>query len=349
MKNKYVDGLVRITNYDDRSGFVRLDMNENPYGLPESFCSSILKEVTPEFLSTYPNCHDFIEAYSKYIGMGFGNVLPVNGSDMGIRLIYDSYVTPGSKVVGVFPSFEMYRIYSEMRGANFTAVRYNDDLTFDIESLISEIDEKTALVSLLNPNNPVGDVFSESDVRRIIETAKRYDAIVLIDEAYHYFNETSFLDLIKTYDNVIILRTFSKIFSMAALRLGVIISDESVIQTIFKAQPSFDVNSIALLFGKRIIESPELINQLVSQFRECKDFAEKWLTDNGYEFIHSRTNFILIKLKCVTPESLKQALFEKKILIKTYGDHLLSGYFRINMASVDVLSDFFGKLQEIDR
>ncbi|MBR6910324.1 MAG: histidinol-phosphate aminotransferase family protein [Candidatus Methanomethylophilaceae archaeon] len=349
MKNEYIDGLNRITNYDDRSHLIRLDMNENPSGLPNDFCLSIIQKITPEFLSTYPNCFNFIDLYSKYLGLDFENILPTNGSDMAIRLIFDSFVNPGSEVVGVSPSFEMYRIYSEMHGAKYVGIRYENDLSFNVDLLVSSIDDHTSLVILLNPNNPVGNVFSRSDVYRIIKQAKSHNSMVLIDEAYYYYNDSSLIDLIHEYDNVVILRTFSKLLSIAALRLGAIISNKDLIKTIFKAQPSFDVNSVALLFGEEIIQSPDVINNLTSQFKECKSFAEKWLIDNDYSFVKTHTNFVLIKPKKSAPENLKSLFFEHKYLIKTYNDPLLKEYFRINMAAKDVLSDFFNLLQQFDK
>ena len=324
-------------------------MNENPSGLPDKFCQTVIQNITPEFLSTYPNCYNFINSYSEYVGLEFENILPTNGSDMAIRLIFDSFVNPDSKVVGVSPSFEMYRIYSEMHGAKFVGVRYNKDLSFDINSLITSIDEHTSLVVLLNPNNPIGNVFSKSDIHCIIREAKSNNAIVLIDEAYYYYNDSSLIELVCEYDNVIIIRTFSKLLSIAALRLGIIIANKELIKTVFKAQPSFDVNSVALLFGEKIIQSPDLIDTLLSQFKESKMFAEQWLTENNYYFIKTHTNFLLIKPKKVTPETLKCLFFKKNYLIKTYNDSLLKEYFRINMASIDVLTAFFNLLLQFDK
>ena len=348
LKNEYINRLNRITNYDDRSNYIRLDMNENPTGLPESFCSSIIAKMTPEFLSTYPNCYSFIKEYSSYLGVSFHNVLPTNGSDMAIRLIFDTFVNSGSTVIGVSPSFEMYRIYSEMHGASYVGVRYNNDLTFNIDSLVSSINETTSLVVLLNPNNPIGNVFSKQDVLRIVQKAKSHDAIVLIDEAYYYYNDSSLIDLIHEFDNVIILRTFSKLLSVAALRLGVVISNKDLVGTIFKAQPSFDVNSVALLFGEEIIKSPDIIESLVAHFKKCKSFTEKWLTDNNYCYVKTHANFILIKPKRRTPQELKALFHSRKYLIKTYDDPLLKEYFRINIASLEDMSNFFDLLLQLD-
>ena len=203
MINQYIEKLDRITNYHNRSGMVRLDMNENPAGLPVEFVNNVLKEITPEFLSTYPNCYNFINKYSEYAQLNVHNVLPTNGSDMAIRLIFDTFVSEGSIVLGVSPSFEMYRINAEMHGAKYLGIRYNSDFSFDYDHFLDAISQDVSLISLLNPNNPIGDVFPRSFVIDVIEKAQKNNSIVLIDEAYYYYNKNTFIDLIEEFDNVI--------------------------------------------------------------------------------------------------------------------------------------------------
>ncbi len=348
MINENISKLQRITNYDSRKKYLRLDMNENPSGLPESFVQSVLKSITPGFLSTYPNCYDFMDSYSRYLGLNFENVLPTNGSDMAIRLIFDTFVNPGSTVLGVSPSFEMYRINAEMHGASYKGVRYRDDLSFDEDLFLTCIDSSVSLVVLLNPNNPVGSVHPRDFVINVIEKARNNGAIVLIDEAYHYYTETTYVDLVKDYDNVIVTRTFSKMFSMAALRLGVAISCKRMISLLFNSQPSFDVNSVALLFGQRIIESPELIGQLIDEYAVNRRFIEGKLEEHGYQYLPSSGNFILIHPHNISPYELKRRLSKSNILIKTYAVSLLASYFRIHVCSIEDASYFFGELLKND-
>ncbi|UQT40834.1 aminotransferase class I/II-fold pyridoxal phosphate-dependent enzyme [Acidaminococcus intestini] len=107
------------------------------------------------------------------------------------------------------------------------------------------------MVVLLNPNNPVGNVYTDDELKAVVEKAQTVNALVIIDEAYHYFYKKTFLNFINMYDNIVILRTFSKLFSLAACRLGVIIGNPKLIHYVTNAKLTFDVNSIALLFGEK--------------------------------------------------------------------------------------------------
>lgn len=199
---------------------LRYDMNENPEGLPAWFVDEVKAEITPEYLSIYPEPDRFLTKYAKYVGVPRDCVTATNGTDQAIRYLLQTFCGQGHDVVTVAPSFEMYWVNCNILGLNHVPVAYNDDLSFNMENLIAAIGPNTDIVVLLNPNNPVGDAFSREDVIAAIEAAAPVDAVVIIDEAYHYFYPNTFIDLTQTYDNVIVMRTFSKLFSLAACRPG---------------------------------------------------------------------------------------------------------------------------------
>lgn len=136
-----------------------------------------------------------------------------------------------------------------MLGLKHVGVPYDENLKISGQQIVGAIDEHTDLVALLNPNNPIGNVFTEAEVRAVIARAREVEAVVVIDEAYFYFNPNSFLPLFREYDNVIVLRTFSKLCSMAGLRMGIVISRSEIIEYVQKSIPGFEVNTVALLFG----------------------------------------------------------------------------------------------------
>jgi histidinol-phosphate aminotransferase len=150
---------------------------------------------------------------------------------------------------------------------------------------LEAINDNTRIIVLLNPNNPMGNVYTEQEVQQIIEKAKSVNALVIIDEAYHYFYPKTFLSLALENDNVALLRTFSKLFSIAALRLGAIIANPNIIHYVQNAKLTFDVNSIALLFGERIIEHPDMIQQLIEIENVGKNYTISELKRNGYELM----------------------------------------------------------------
>lgn len=349
----YVDSniknTVRVFPEQGRYSYHRYDMNENPEGLPRDFVQSVLNEITPEFLAIYPEPDRFLKKYSEFIGVDFGNVVATNGSDMAIRYLLETFGEKGKEVVTVSPSFEMYWVNCSILGLNHVPVEYNNDLSINVDKILSAINEKTRIVVLLNPNNPIGNVYTSGEVESIILKAKNNGAIVIIDEAYHYFYDKTFLKYINKYNNVVVLRTFSKLFSIAACRLGVIISNPEIIKYVKNTKLTFDVNSIALLFGERLLENRKIIDYLIETERNGRNFILEELRKNGYECKDCRGNFIFIKPKTnayILSDKLKR---EKNILVHPYGNKLLKDFIRVSTGSKKAMEYFLKNFLELDR
>lgn len=346
--NPNIKDVLRIFPQQDRYGYIRLDMNENPEGLPQAFVDEVLKEFTPEFLATYPEPDVFIQKYADFVKVKPEKVCITNGSDAAIRYTFETFAAPGSSVVTVTPSFEMYGVNCNLLGLVHKPVAYSSDFTISIDDILNAIDDTTDIVALLNPNNPVGPNFTLEEVTQVIEKAQTVGAIVIFDEAYHYFCKNTFLDLIDRYDNVLIFRTFSKIFSLAACRLGMVISNETIITYLRKARPSFEVNALALKFGEKILDHPEVFDELLSTSEKGRAYLLNALEENHYEYYPQSGNFIFIKPH-INTNLLSKRFMEQNILIKTYGNVLLKDYIRINTGSEKVMEQFMKALLEVDK
>lgn len=338
--NKNIRDTKRIYPMQERSKYLRYDMNENPEGLPKDFIEMVKKEITPEFLATYPEQGRFLEKYASYTKMPLENIMATNGSDMAIRYIFETFGELGKDVVTVSPSFEMYRVHCSILGYNCVQIAYDDNFTLSIDKIVAAINDRTRIVVLVNPNNPVGNTYSEREIEVIVNRANESGAIVIIDEAYHYFYNKTSLDLIKKYNNVIVLRTFSKLFSLAACRLGVIIASSVIINNVKKSALSFDVNSLALLFAERLLEHPEIEKRLMQSEKEGKQYLLMELSRQGYEHREGKGNFIFVKPRkkpCALAEELKQ---KHRVLVKTFSQELLSSYIRVTTGSVGSMQKF---------
>lgn len=346
--NKDVASMKRVLPMQGRGEYLRLDMNENPEGLPKEFIEKVLKNVTPEFLSTYPEPDKFLSKYASFVGVNFENVLTTNGSDMAIRYLLEIFGEKGKNVVTVSPTFEMYWVNCCLLGLNHIPVYYENDLTISVDKIIDAINDDTRIVVVLNPNNPVGDAFAENDLKKIILKAKQVNAIVIIDEAYHYFYDKTFLNYVFENDNVVLLRTFSKLMSLAACRLGVIISNPKIIEYVKTLRLTFEANSFALLFGEKIIENPQIIEELIKIEKDGKKHLLTELKNKGYECKDSNGNFVFIKTKKDPHQITKKLKDEKKILVHDYNHELLKDYIRITTGSKEVMQKFINALFELD-
>ena len=203
--NEHIRDTVRIFPEQGRGDYLRLDMNENPEGLPKAFVDEVLGEITPEFLATYPEPNVFMKKYAAYLGVTADNLCLTNGSVMAIRYILETFAEKGSKVVTVAPSFEMYWVTAAILGLRHVGVDYDENLNIDVNRILEAMDEETDIVALLNPNNPIGNVYTEAEVRAVIEKAREVGAVVILDEAYHYFCPNTFLPLLKEYEGLPVL------------------------------------------------------------------------------------------------------------------------------------------------
>lgn len=346
--NQFIKNTTRVFPKQGRYNKYRYDMNENPDGLPIEFVNSVLKEITPKFLTVYPEPGPFIQKYAQFVGVKPENVTVTNGSDMGLRYIMETFGEVGKDVVTVSPSFEMYWVNCCILGYRHVPVSYEKDLTININKIISAITQNTRIVSLLNPNNPVGNVYSENEVVKVIDRAKAVGAIVIIDEAYHYFYPKTFINLALKYDNVIILRTFSKAFSIPALRLGIIISTPEIIHYVTNAKMTFDVNSVALLFGEKLLEHPELLQAVVDSENKGKSYTICELKKSGYEYRDCKGNYIFIKPHHNAMEIANRLDKEKNILVHAYSNELLKNFLRVSIGSVYSMKIFLNAFLALD-
>lgn len=205
-----------------------------------------------------------------------------------------------------------------MYGRNFVKIPYNDDLTMPIDNLIAELTTDTQLLILLNPNNPMGNVYSEEEFKQIISVCRQKEITVLVDEAYHYFYPGSFIQYALSERRVLVTRTFSKLFSMAGLRLGYVAGHPEDICMVQKLCTPHNTNAFALQFAEEILESPDMIVQLMNRFNEGRKYLIEALEENGYRYKGEAGNFMFIVPKTDAWIIVDKMKKEKKILIKAY-------------------------------
>ena len=348
--NPVLETLTRVFPEGGRGDFLRLDMNENPEGLPVDFVAEVRAKITPAFLATYPEPDRLLAALAAYHHLPEDRFSLTDGSEMAIKHVFEVFALPGTQVVTVAPSFAMYEVYCAMFGVTHRGVPIGEDLAFPTEDFLAAIGQDTSIVVLLSPNNPAGGLLPRDEVERIIRKAAEHDAVVVIDEAYHYFCEVSYLELAERYDNVVVLRTFSKLFSLAGLRLGYAVSRPEIVTYLNRMRPTFEANSVALLFGEALLRRLDIIEALIQTEKEGRLYLMEALTRAGYEPRHDHGgNFVLVKpKKC--PREVEAALKERKILVKTYGDkHLLQDYIRISTGSRRVMEKFVAAFLDIDQ
>ena len=347
--NEKIKNAIRVPQPEGRGAYIRLDQNENPDGLPKWLFDSVMEKVTPEFLAIYPEETLPTTKYAETLGLKKENVTLTDGSTVGMGYVIKVFGEPHKDILCVTPSFAMYEVYAKMVGMNVKQLKYEDDFSYKIENTLDSINENTGIVVLVNPNMPVGNVYSREEIISIIEKARQINAVVIIDEAYYYFYDRTSVDLIKEYDNVFVLRTFSKMLSIPALRLGVIMSSPENIRCINNYKPHYTVNSIALLFAEAIVDNHDrLLFELKEQYLEGKKYIMDALAENGYETLPSAGCYVCIKPRYKTSREITDLLKENNILILC-GKDGLTGWLRLTIAHKKYMEIFMETLIRIDK
>ena len=348
--NPRVENLYRIFDQNERKDYLRLDLNENPGGLPEDFIRSVLADVTPQLVAQYPETLHFTEVLADYLNTDIAHLCLVNGSAEGIRYVIQAFTGEGGRIVGVVPSYFMFQVYSEMYGRNFVKVPYNEDLTMDVENILAALTEDTQLLILLNPNNPMGNVYSDEEFESILAAAREKQVTILIDEAYHYFYPKTFIRYALEGEHVFVTRTFSKLFSMAGCRLGYVAGWPEGIRMVQKMCTPHNTNAFALKFAEAALTSPGMLPGLITRFQEGRNYLVSWLDANGYRHKGEAGNFLFIKPRMPAQRIVDRMKAEKKILIKTYpGVGNFGDCLRVSIGELQYMERFTEALSDLDR
>lgn len=348
--NPNIEHLNRIFDQNSRKEYLRLDLNENPGGLSQEFINKVLEKVDSRFVSEYPETLEFTEVLAKYLGTDINHICLVNGSSEGIRYIIEAFTSPKGKILGVTPTYAMFEVYSKMYDREFIPVEYTEDLKMPINRILTKMTEDVQLLILVNPNNPMGNTYINEEFELIIKTAKENQITVLVDEAYHYFYPNSFLNYALNNEHIFITRTFSKLFSLAGVRLGYVVGWPEGIKMIQKLCTPHNVNAFGQLFAQSIIETPGMIDELIKKHKEGREYLQKELTKHGYEYEGDTGNFIFIKPKTDAERIVQKMKDEKRILIKSYnGIGKFGTCLRVTTAEKEFMKQFLNALFELDR
>ena len=347
--NENIKDLYRVKFHDNREGVLRLDMNENPGGLPEKVFRRVMEKITPEYLATYPQKDRLMEAIAKHDVLLYENISVTAGSDEAMRLIFQCFAKAGGKVVTVAPTFEMYDVYAKMFGMQHVMVEYHDDFTVDVNDICKEIDTQTNIVVLLNPNSPIGTVYQDNEIEEIIRKAQEMGAVVVIDEAYHYFYPKTFIKYALTSKHILVTRTFSKLFSMAGCRLGYVVGHPDEIKMVQKLCTPHNTNAFAMLVAQKILETPGILSSLIEDYTLGRDYLIKELNSHKYLHKGDAGNFIFIKPKTNALTIVEKMKSQKQILIKSYSNVGNFGTcLRVTIGAKQYMERFLDALFELD-
>ena len=303
-----------------KEGYLLLDFNERTIPPHPLVREAIGQYIGRGEYQKYPEYGDLDDVIAGYIGVKPSEVIPTNGSDQAIDIVYRAFVEKGDDVIVPAPTFAMLEQSAHIQGSNIVAPRYKgENLDFPFGEVMDKIRPGVKLVIICNPNNPTGTTLSKDKSEAIIKKAKAADAAVLVDEAYSEFApELTVVDLIAKYDNFLVTRSFSKVMGTAGLRTGCAVSQEKNIKELRKIRGPYDVN-MAAAAAMKALRNPEVVADIKAYISEVMDVSkpilEQFYRENGVKFYPSGAGFHLLE-----DNGLSEFMKSRNILIRLRSD-----------------------------
>ena len=308
---------------------IKLNTNENPYP-PSPKALEILRNLDSEWLRRYPDPYsrDFCQAVSKALNVPADWVIVTNGSDDMLNILIRACAEGKErKVVYPMPSYVLYRTLASLQAAEVVEINYPADFQLPIDELVAA---DGAVTLIATPNSPSGHIVPLDDLRTL---ANNVSGILAIDEAYVDFADYSALSLVREFDNVIVLRTMSKGYSLAGLRLGFGIANPNLISYLFKVKDSYNVDALAILVGTAAMQDQKYKNDCAEKVKRSRSKLAIDLKQIGFDVRNSQGNFLLVKPPNNKAADLYQSLKEQGILVRYFNSPGLDNKLRITVGT----------------
>ena len=306
-----------------------LDKNENPFDVPAEIKEEIFKELKSVPFNRYPHitADPLRERIAEFLGFEKENVIVGNGSDELISLILKLF--EGDYIVISSPTFGMYDFFAKLEGIDLVDVPLDEK--FKLQN-VENYAENAKAIFICSPNNPTGNTQEGEKIISVLETG----APVILDEAYIEFAEGSNVDLVNEYDNLIVLRTFSKAFGLAGIRVGYAVGSEEIINYLLRIKPPFSLNVISMKIAELMLDHYDVIKQNINYIIKERERIYKEFKEYAYP---SEANFLLMRLNAY------EFLLERGIVVRKLGGRL-DGHIRVTIGKKEENDELIKALKE---
>jgi histidinol-phosphate aminotransferase len=330
---KPIEEVKREYGIDD---IIKLASNENPFGPSHKAISAMQKALESVHLYPDGNCYELRNALSKVLSINGDYLLFGNGSDELIKMIAETFLNKDEEVIHAVPSFAEYDFATKVMAGTCIAVPMKD-YTHNLEAMKEAITENTKLVFICNPNNPTGTIVCKDEVDDFMKAVPQ-DIIVVFDQAYlEYATNSDYpdcLQYVRDGRNVILLRTFSKVYGLAGLRIGYAIARPELISLISRVKEPFNVNSLAQVGAIEALADQEHVRRCVESNNEQKKWLVRQFEELELNYIPTETNFIMIDT-AVDSRMCFTELLKQGVIVRTGDIFDMPTWLRITIGTED--------------
>ncbi|MFC1671558.1 histidinol-phosphate transaminase [Planctomycetota bacterium] len=322
-------------------GYIKLNTNENPYPPSPGVIEAIRAEAN-DSLKLYPA--PFADALREKAADSFNlspeNVMVGNGSDDLLTIAVRAFVGEGETIAYPWPSYILYPTLCRIQDAARLEVPFPSD--YSLPEGLFGTDARLTFVN--NPNSPTGTFVPVADVEQF---ASQTSGVVLVDEAYVDFAEEDCLSLVSKHENVLVLRTFSKSFSLAGVRIGLAFSTPEIIQGMMKVKDSYNADRLSIAAGAAALDDMEHMTTNAAKIVTDRVKLTAELQARGFEVLPSQANFVMARPPAPPARELYEQLKERKILVRYFDEPSVSDYVRITVGTPEQIAALLGAIDEI--
>lgn len=340
MAGRPIEEVAREIGFDPEL-VIKLASNESPLPPFPEVVAAIAAHAGS--LNRYPDngWHEVARAVGSWQGVGEENLMFAGGSSELLRVFALACGGPGTQAVYPWPSFIIYRLASILVGSEPIEVPLTADRYLDPDGLLNALTPKTTLLYLCNPNNPTGSYLPAHEMKRVIDGAPE-SVLVVVDEAYFEFatasDYASAIPEALARPNVVVTRTFSKVFGLAALRVGYAIGQPDTLLELRRAQAPFTVSTLGMVAAAEAVQHPNRIAERVEANRSERERLEAELSARRIEFVPSQTNFVY--LRPAPGRNLEPDFLRRGVIVRPFGEDWL----RVTVGTPDENGRFLSEL-----
>ena len=324
--------------------YVKLNTNENPYPPSEKAMRYALENTRRLNLYPDPKCEEIVAAIAASEGVTPEETIVTNGSDETLNFAFMAFCDDETPAIFADITYGFYPVFAELNHIRYTEIPLKDDFRLDPKDYYG----RGATIFIANPNAPTGIPLSVKEIEGIIQANP--DNIVVVDEAYVDFGSESCLPLIRKYDNLLVIRTFSKSRSMAGIRLGYGFACPALIRdlnTIRYSTNPYNINNLTMAAGLGMLNDPDYTKDCVARIIATREAARKTFESLGFEVLPSGTNFLFVRSPEISGEKLYLALKDKGVLVRHFTLPRIKDFNRVTVGTDEEMATLFEKIKEI--
>ncbi len=339
-----VEGVQNLKPYSPTSSMdtINKKKDQKPYKLDWNEATILpspkVLEAMSKYLSGFNHLNWYPEIMSQtlkeklsiYTEVPSKNIIVTNGSDDALELINKVYVNEGERIIVPVPTYTHFLVYAGQRNAEIVKISAPDVFKTNLDGLLRAITPNTKLIYIVNPNNPTGVMYNESQIRTILEYAPH--AILIVDEAYYEFAAYSMSHLVKEYNNLVVTRTFSKSFGLAAQRVGYMMASDEIVHNCLKIFNPKSVNRLGQLAAEAALSDIEHLDSYVKSVTEAKHILKRYFLSKNITFRTTPANYVLIQHPMV--KELISLLQDEGIYVRDRTDQM-EGYMRMSVGTIE--------------